>query len=147
MNSVFVDSSVWIDHLRGLPTAGTQALRGLLKALHPESGADVPPGILVGDLVLMEVLRGIDNDQAHARTKEILLSFQQVRLGGTEVALAASEHFRALRRRGITVRKSVDCLIASWCIAEDVPLLHSDRDFAPFVVYLGLSAFPLRGQP
>ena len=88
----------------------------------------------------MEVLRGIADEAAHARTREILLSFPQVGLAGTEAALAAAGHYRVLRRLGITVGKSVDCLIATWCIAQDVPLLHSDRDFEPFVQHRGLVA-------
>ena len=147
MNSVFVDSSVWIDHLRGVPTPQTLALRGLLEALDPDSGDDDPPAILMGDLVLLEVLRGIADEQAHTRTREILLSFPQVQLGGTEAALAASDHFRQLRRQGITVRKAVDCLIASWCITRQVPLLHSDRDFEPFVEHLGLVTLKVREAP
>lgn len=147
MNSVFVDSSVWIDHLRGVPTPQTLALRGLLEALDPESGEDDPPAILMGDLVLLEVLRGIVDERAHTRTRDILLSFPQVGLAGTEAALAASEHFRHLRRQGITVRKTVDCLIASWCITRNVPLLHSDRDFEPFVEHLGLMTLEGRESP
>lgn len=95
----------------------------------------------MGDLVLMEVLRGIANDGAHARTRTILLSFPQVQLGGTGAALAAAGHYRALRRQGITVRKTVDCLIATWCIAKDVPLLHNDRDFDAFSQSCGLRSF------
>jgi len=147
LNSVFVDSSVWIDHLRGVPTPQTLALRGLLEALDPESGEDDPPAILMGDLVLLEVLRGIVDERAHVRTREVLLSFPQVRLGGTEAALGAAGHYRHLRRQGITVRKTVDCLIATWCITRNVPLLHSDRDFEPFVEHLGLMTLEGRESP
>ncbi len=141
MSRVFVDSSVWIDHLRGRSTAQTMIFRRLLQALRDERVEEEPASLIMGDLILMEVLRGIADDRAHDRTRAVLLSFPQVCLGGTELALAAAEHFRALRGRGITVRKSVDCLIATWCIAHDVPLLHSDRDFEPFVAYAGLRAF------
>jgi len=141
LNAVFVDSSVWIDHLRGHRTPQSDALRDLLGALRPDADDDDPASIIVGDLVLMEVLRGIDDDAAHARTRAVLLSFRQVSLAGTEAALAAAEHFRALRRLGITVRKTVDCFIATWCIAQKVPLLHADRDFDVFARHRGLRSF------
>ena len=136
--AVFVDSSVWIDHLRGTATAGTRALRGLLDALDPDAGTGDPAEILVGDLVLLEVLRGVADDRQHDVTRAALLAFPQVRIGGTATALAAADHYRRLRRQGVTVRKAVDCLIAAWCIARDVPLLHADRDFTPFAEHCGL---------
>lgn len=145
MTAVFVDSSVWIDHLRGIVSPGTQALHGLLDALDPDTGTDDPVEILVGDLVMLEVLRGIEDDRQHDLTRSILLAFPQVQVGGTSVALAAAGHFRQLRRRGVTVRKAVDCLIAAWCIVHDVPLLHADRDFVPFAAHCGLRPFAPAG--
>jgi len=140
VNAVFVDSSVWIDHFRGEGTAPVRALHRLLRALE---SSDAEPAILVvGDLVLLEVLRGIADARQHAATRRALLAFPQVTLGGTECALAAADHYRSLRRLGLTVRKSVDCLIATWCIAHRVPLLHSDRDFEPFVAHCGLTCLP-----
>ncbi len=138
MNAVFVDSSVWIDHLRGTRTPAVRRLGALLDALDPASEADDPAELLVGDLVLAEVLRGIDDERQYAAVRAALLAFPQVTLGGTETALAAAGHYRALRRQGITVRKLVDCLIAAWCIARGVALLHSDRDFGAFVERRGL---------
>lgn len=142
MNAVFVDSSVWIDHFRGVMTPEVQALRQLLIALDPDTGEDDAAHLLVGDLVLLEVLRGITDERQHDLTRAVLLAFPQVPLGGTELALAAADHYRALRRLGITVRKAVDCLIAAWCIARSVPLLHSDRDFEPFTAHRGMRLFP-----
>lgn len=142
MNAVFVDSSVWIDHFRGVLTPEVETLRGLLTALHPDLGTDNPRQVLVGDLVLLEVLRGISEDSQYARTRRVLLAFRQVALGGTAPALMAADHYRALRRRGVTIRKAVDCLIASWCITHGVPLLQGDRDFEPFVQHLGLTLLP-----
>jgi predicted nucleic acid-binding protein len=139
--AVFVDSSVWIDHLRGAVTPGTRALRRLLDALDPDTGEDDPAEILVGDLVLLEVLRGVSDDRQYDATRSALLAFPQVRIGGTATALAAVDHDRSLRRRGVTVRKPVDCLIAAWCIARRVPLLHADRDFAPFAEHCGLQVY------
>jgi hypothetical protein len=141
VNRVFVDSSVWIDHLRGVSTRQTRDLDGLLVARETVlPGRPVTP-LLIGDLVLFEVLRGIDDERGHARTRAILLSFPQVRLGGREQALAACAHYRRLRQLGVTIRKTVDCLIAAWCIANDVALLHSDRDFLPFEAHCGLRVF------
>ncbi|MBY0335148.1 MAG: PIN domain nuclease [Acetobacteraceae bacterium] len=138
MSTIFVDSSVWIDFLRGQVSAQTTTLRDLLAARDPLTGSGPVVPIVVGDLVLLEVLRGIADDGQLARTRDALLSFPQVRLGGTEIALAATEHYRALRRLGITVRKAVDCLIAAWCIGRGATLLHSDRDFEPFARHRGL---------
>lgn len=138
MSAVLVDSSVWIDHLRGRVTPATRALRGLLTALDPESDEAEPTDILVGDLMLLEVLRGIPDERQHAMTRAALLAFPQVELCGRDTALAAADHYRALRREGATVRKAVDCLIAAWCIRNDVPLLHADRDFDAFEQHRGL---------
>lgn len=138
MSRVFVDSSVWIAYLRGTETGPVQALARLLDALDADSADPDPRQIVVGDLVLLEVLRGVPDDREHATTRAKLLHFDQVEVGGTEIALAAADHYRALRARGITVRKAIDCLIAAWCIAHDVCLLHDDRDFAPFAEHRGL---------
>lgn len=141
MRQVFVDSSVWIDHLRGVDSRETRLLRVLLHQLDPlvtvKDGE--PVDILVGDLVLLEVLRGIDDDRQRERVREALLAFEPVRVGGASAALKAVEHYVALRRIGHTVRKAIDCLIAAWCIEHDVPLLHADRDFLPFVRHRGLT--------
>lgn len=138
MRGVFVDSSVWIDHFRGRSTPPVQALHGLLRAVGSTATQVEPAAVVVGDLVLLEVLRGIADEREHAATRRVLLAFAPVTLGGTDTALAAADHYRALRRLGVTVRKSVDCLIAAWCIAHDVPLLHADRDFDPFAQHRGL---------
>ena len=138
LNPVFVDSSVWIDHSRGISTPVVRALHRLLVALDPDTGEDDPAHVIVGDLALLKVLRGIADDPQHERTRAVLLAFPQARVGGAETALAAADHHRALRRMGITVRKAVDRLIAAWCIARDVPLLHADRDFDPFARQRGL---------
>lgn len=142
MTRILVDSSVWIDHLRGVGSRETLILRRLLRGLDPLAP---PPAqglaeveLWVGDLILLEVLRGIDDDRQHARVRHLLLAFDQARLGGTSTALAAVSHYRKLRRLGVTIHKAIDCLIAAWCIGENVALLHSDRDFVPFVAHCGL---------
>ena len=147
---VLIDSSVWIDHLRGVRTRETAILGTLLTWLDPvperseavpERSEDAPSaGLLVGDLILCEVLRGIPDPREHAIVKDVLLSFEVVTIGGADLALEAADHYRLLRRLGVTVRKTIDLLIGTYCIAKDCALLHSDRDFDPMARYLGLRA-------
>jgi predicted nucleic acid-binding protein len=140
---LLIDSSVWIDHLRGERTRETAILGTLLTRLDPEltrGDGEKAAELLVGDLILCEVLRGIADPREHAAVKEVLLSFVVVMIGGPELALEAADHYRALRRRGTTVRKTIDLLIGTWCIANDCGLLHSDRDFEPMTRHLGLRA-------
>jgi predicted nucleic acid-binding protein len=142
LRRIFVDSSVWIDHLRGVESRETRLFRSLLRRLDPfapSASEDEVTEIVVGDLVLVEVLRGIDDDRQRAQVRGVMLSFEVVGVVGRGVALAAAEHYVALRRLGVTVRKAVDCLIAAWCVAHNVPLLHADRDFLPFVAHRGLA--------
>ena len=138
MSRVFVDSSVWIDHLRGVDSGETLTLRSLLRRLDPWAGPAEPDEIVVGDMVIVEVLRGIDDDGQRRRVRDTLLAFETVRVGGTATARLAVDHYVALRRLGQTVRKAIDCLIAAWCIEHGVPLLHADRDFLPFARHRGL---------
>jgi predicted nucleic acid-binding protein len=123
-----VDASVWIDYFNGVITPQTDRLDA---ALGHES-------LCVGDITLCEVLQGFRHDDDFERAKAALLTFPIYPLGGTELALQAAEHYRALRRTGITVRKTIDCLIATFAIANDLWLLHSDRDFDPFEAHLAL---------
>ncbi len=136
-----IDSSVWIDHLRGVRTRETAILAALLARLDPEldrGDRAAAAHLLVGDLVLCEVLRGIPDPREHAAVREALLSFEVVTIGGVDLALEAADHYRALRRLGVTVRKTIDLLIGTWCVAQDCALLHSDRDFDPMAQHLGL---------
>lgn len=130
---VLVDNSVWIDSLRGTATPETATLRAFIL-----DGDRSDTSVLVGDLILLEVLRGISHDRVFRTIRSRLLSFAQVELSGTYIAKAAVDHYRALRLRGATIRKSIDCLIAAWCIEHEVPLLTSDRDFLPFARHRGL---------
>jgi len=142
-HEVLIDSSVWIDHLRGVRTRETTILGRLLAWLDPElerSGRDATANLLIGDIILCEVLRGIADPGEHAAVKDVLLSFEVVTIGGADLALTAADYYRALRRRGVTVRKTIDLLIGTWCIARDCALLHSDRDFEPMTQHLGLRA-------
>ena len=125
---ILVDSSVWIDYLRGVETKQTDRLDGML-GLEP---------LAVGDLILTEVLQGTTSDKDFKDVLKLLEGLDVVPLGGQAVAVQAARHFRALREKGITVRKTIDCIIATRCIMDGMTLLHSDRDFDPFVAHLGL---------
>lgn len=125
---ILVDSSVWIDYFRGIATPQADRLDSLL-------GREP---LLVGDLILAEILQGISADREFDRVRRLLLTMDVIVIGGTEVAIDAARHFRHLRALGITVRKTIDTLIATRCIRDGHTLLFSDRDFDPFVAHLGL---------
>jgi len=132
---ILVDSSVWIDYFRGGSTPQADKLDSLL---------GVEP-LATGDLVLTEVLQGFDDDRDFNQVKSLLTSLVVIDLGGQEIAIEAAKNFRSLRSRGITVRKTIDTVIATRCIRDQHALLYSDRDFDPFVAHLGLrSALPFR---
>lgn len=125
---ILVDSSVWIDYFRGTATPQTDKLDSLL-------GVEL---IATGDLILAEVLQGFTDERDFNQAKKLMTALVLVELGGAELAIQAARNFRTLRARGITVRKTIDTLIATRCIENGLPLLYSDRDFEPFVEYLGL---------
>ena len=127
---IFVDSSVWIDYFRGTPSPEADRLDGLLGEAE----------LVVGDIVLAEVLQGFDRETEFETARRLLTGFPIVEVGGAEIAVQAARHFRTLRGLGITVRKTIDTLIATRCIAESWPLLFSDRDFDPFVAHLRLAS-------
>jgi predicted nucleic acid-binding protein len=123
-----VDSSVWIDYFRGASTPHTDALDIML-------GSEP---IVIGDLILTEVLQGFRTDRDFNGAKKLLTSLIVIDLGGQAVAIQAAKNFRALRSLGITVRKTIDTVIATRCIKDHYQLLYSDKDFDPFVIHLGL---------
>ncbi len=125
---ILVDSSVWIGYFRGVENAKTARLHGLL-------GVET---IAIGDLILVEVLQGIDGDREFREVERMMSSLPVVPLCGMEIAIRAATHFRTLRKLGITVRKTIDCVIATCCIESGMELLHDDRDFDPFEKHLGL---------
>jgi predicted nucleic acid-binding protein len=125
---IFVDSSVWIDFFNGTQSAETNRLDSLL---------DMEP-IGLGDLVLIEVLQGFKHDRDYNTAKELLTSLTIFELGGRDIAIKSADNFRFLRKKGVTVRKTIDVLIATFCIDNDFFLLHSDKDFEPFHLYLKL---------
>jgi predicted nucleic acid-binding protein len=125
---VIVDSSVWIDAFNGQMTPQTRWLRSSLA--RGEVG--------LTSLILCEVLRGFRSDREFRETKEHLLLLPVLESTSADMAIKAAENFRILQRRGITVRKTVDCLIATLCIEEGHELLHHDNDFQGFENFLGL---------
>ncbi|MDQ5909821.1 MAG: hypothetical protein QG599_1916 [Pseudomonadota bacterium] len=125
---ILVDSSVWIDYFRGTTTPQTDCLDALL-------GTEP---LAVGDLILVEVLQGFAGNQDFNQARKLLTSLEVIEIGGLEVAIQAARNFRTLRTLGVTVRKTIDTLIATRCIESDLALLYSDRDFDPFVKHLGL---------
>ena len=125
---ILVDSSVWIDYFNGMPTQETIRLDGLL-------GQDVAA---IGDLILVEVLQGFRSDSDFKAAKQALSKLPSFDLLGQKRAERAAMRYRKLRKNGVTIRKTVDIIVASFCIDEGFPLLFSDRDFLPMVKYLGL---------
>jgi predicted nucleic acid-binding protein len=127
--SLLVDSSVWIDFFNGIITPETDFLYDALG----ESS------IIMGDLILAEVLQGFRHEKDFVSARDALGKFPVLGMLGREIALQSASNYRLLRSKGITVRKTIDCLIATFCIENDLELLHSDRDFDPFEKYLGLN--------
>jgi predicted nucleic acid-binding protein len=125
-----VDSSVWIDFFNARDTAARVELRRLLD--------DGNTRLVIPDLVLFEVLRGFRYERPLRQARQLLQTLSVEPCGGEDVALAAAEHYRYLRKRGVTVRSAVDVLIAAFCIENDYLLLHSDSDYDGFAAHRGL---------
>ncbi len=128
--TTFVDSSVWIDYFRGTASPHTDHLDALL-------GREL---VVVGDLVLAEVLQGFTSERDFNQALRLFGSLDVIEVAGRDAAILAARNFRRLRELGVTVRKTIDTLIATRCIEDGLPLLYSDRDFDPFVQHLGLAA-------
>jgi hypothetical protein len=126
---IMVDSSVWIDYFTGVINKQTDTLDKIL-GLRP---------IAVGDLILTEVLQGFRRDQDYEAAKTLFDDLTVFEMLGKNMALKSAENFRALRMKGVTIRKTADVIIASFCIERKLPLLFSDKDFKPFVKHLGLA--------
>lgn len=125
---IVVDSSVWIDFLKGRSAPHVARLRALLGRSE----------IIVGDLMLCEVLQGLEDERAAREVESLLRRFEIVPMAGDAIAVKAARNFRSLRGRGITVRKTIDLLIGTWCIEHRRPLLHNDSDFRPMARHLGM---------
>lgn len=125
---ILVDTSVWVDFFRG--TASAQA-----EWLDRHLGTE---GLIVGDLVLAEVLQGFRDERGFNEAKRLLGQLEQVNVAGLDVAVEAARNYRRLRARGVTVRGTVDVLIATRCLVDGLRLLHADHDFEGFAEHLGL---------
>jgi predicted nucleic acid-binding protein len=123
-----VDTTVWIDYLAGTTNPHTVWLDREINQQR----------IGLTDLILCEILQGIQGDSDFDRVRLALSKFEVFATGGEELAVASAKNYRALRSRGCTIRKTIDCLIATFCLTEGHSLIHRDRDFEPFERYLGL---------
>ena len=123
---ILVDSSVWIDYFNGISTWQTELLDGCLSSTP----------VIIGDLILAEVLQGFKSNKDYETAKALLsvLPFRQI--GGYNIAVQSAQNYRTLRKLGVTVRKTIDVIIGTFCIMEGLPLLHDDRDFDPMVSHL-----------
>lgn len=125
---ILVDSSVWIDFFNGKDAEHVEKLYQLL-------GNQV---VVSGDLIWVEVLKGFKNDSQFQKAKTALESLPYFTLINKETALLAAEHYRVLRKKGVTVRKTIDMIIATFCVANNIRLLHADKDFQVMEAHLGL---------
>jgi len=123
-----VDTSVWIDYFNDISTQETEAFDGMLGSQE----------ILIGDLMLTEILQGFQLDAHFEAARKLLQAFPIVPMVGPSLTLKSAQHYRTLRKRGVMVRKTLDVMIGTFCIAQDLALLYADRDFDPMVRYLGL---------
>jgi len=125
---ILVDSSVWIDHLNNVATEPVRRLRELIPSIP----------FLIGDLILCEILQGLRSEREARLVERGLRQFEAVSLLDPELAVQAAANYRLLRSRGHTIRKTIDIIIGTFCIARGHVLLHDDRDFEPMVQFLGL---------
>jgi len=125
---IVVDSSVWIDYFNGNKTVPTDWLYNAL--------GKIP--LVIGDLILTEVLQGFQSEKDFRTAKELLLGLHFMPMLGQELAVQSAMNYRRLRSKGVTVRKTIDVMIGSFCIQNGLTLLHDDRDFDPMVQHLGL---------
>jgi predicted nucleic acid-binding protein len=124
-----VDTTVWIDYLQGIQNPETNWLDAELD--HHR--------LALTDIIMCEVLQGLSSDDSAKEVEDLLLTFEVFETGGIVLPREAARNYRALRKRGHTVRKTIDCLIATFCLREGHSLLHRDRDFDPFEKFLELS--------
>ena len=135
---ILVDTSVWIDYFNGRKTWQTNLLDNLL--------SDIP--IIIGDLILAEILQGFRSDNDYQSAKLFLTDLPFRQMGGYRVAVQSAQNYRILRKKGVTVRKTIDVIIGTYCILEDLPILHDDRDYEPMVSHLSLKVLsPVTSEP
>ncbi len=125
---IVVDTSVWIDYVNGIISPQTDILDNLLREQR----------IVTGDLVITEFLQGFKNEKEYQQAKQLMDSLEYFDFVGKTLAIKAAQNFRKLRRNGITIRKTIDVLIATFCIEHHMPLLHSDHDYDLMEKIIGL---------
>lgn len=125
---ILVDTSVWIDYFNGIENKQTEYFDRILSE----------ESVLLGDIILAEILQGFDSDKDFRLAKQALDPLDCVHLGGKRLAIKAATNFRFLRSKGVTIRKTVDMLIGTWCIEHEVELLHNDKDFNQIATQLPL---------
>jgi predicted nucleic acid-binding protein len=128
---ILVDTSVWIDYFNGIENKQTERLDRILSE----------QSVLVGDIIFTEILQGFDSDKEFRLAKQALDPLDCIHLGGKSLAIKAASNFRFLRSKGVTIRKTVDMLIGSWCIEHEVELLHNDKDFDQIATQLPLQIY------
>lgn len=127
---ILADTSVWIDYFNGRASKYTDALDSHLDG----------DTVAMGDLIFLEILQGFKNDKDYNQAKTTLNALGQYEMLGSEIALKSAENYRFLRKQGITIRRTNDVIIATFCIENKIPLLFSDRDFLPFVEHLKMKS-------
>jgi predicted nucleic acid-binding protein len=125
---IVVDSSIWIDYFDGTISKETDWL---------DESLGIEP-IIMGDIILAEVLQGFQNDKDFKTAKKLLLEFPFINMIGQDIAIQSAINYRFLRKKGITVRKTIDIIIGTFCISNGLSLLHNDRDFDPLERHLKL---------
>lgn len=123
---ILVDTSVWIDYFNGKENKHTDTLDAHLEG----------DTVAMGDLIFLEILQGFRNDKDYKQAKATLQALGQYEMFNSELALKCADNYRQLRKKGITIRRTTDVMIATFCIENKLPLLFSDRDFIPFVEHL-----------
>ncbi len=125
---IMVDTSVWIDYFNGANNKETDILDNAL----------IEGDVVIGDLILLEILQGFRTDKDYNKAQKILATLDQYEMFGHSMVIKCANNYRALRKKGITIRKTADIIIATFCIENQIPLLFLDRDFIPFVEHLDL---------
>ena len=127
---IIVDTSVWIDYFNGKRSTETDSLDTILGNQE----------ILLGDLILTEILQGFQEDRLFREAQKMLENFPVVSMLGVPLAIKSAKNYRTLRKQGVTVRKTIDVMIGTYCIEHHISLLYADRDFDPMVRHLGLQS-------
>ena len=129
---ILVDTSVWIDYFNGIDSVEADILDAAL----------LDGTVAIGDLILLEILQGFKSDKDYNKAKKTLATLDQYEMFNSTMVIKCADNYRTLRKKGITIRKTADIIIATFCISNQLSLLFSDKDFKPFVEYLNLQPVP-----